>query len=98
MENYTRNTLDVSAVPVIKELSHLPIVVDPSHGTGKMHLVGPMALAAVAAGADAIMIEVHCRPDEALCDGPQALTPDTFLDLMRRVRAVAEAVGRAMPS
>ncbi len=79
---YTRNTLDISAVPVIKRESHLPVIVDPSHGTGKWYLVGPMAKAALVAGADGLMMEVHPRPAEALSDGPQALLPDTFSRLM----------------
>ncbi|MBU6430172.1 MAG: 3-deoxy-7-phosphoheptulonate synthase [Cyanobacteria bacterium REEB65] len=79
---YTRNTLDISAVPVIERESHLPVIVDPSHGTGKWHLVAPMAKAALAAGADGLMIEVHPRPSEALSDGPQALLPGTFARLM----------------
>jgi len=96
LETYTRNTLDLSAVPVIKKLSHLPIVVDPSHGTGKWDLVAPMAKAAVAAGADGLMIEVHPHPDEALSDGPQSLKPDTFAELMRDLKKIAQAVGREL--
>jgi 3-deoxy-7-phosphoheptulonate synthase len=95
-ETYTRNTLDISSVPVLKHLTHLPVVVDPSHGTGKWHLVTPMALAAVAAGADGLMIEVHPTPSEAFSDGPQSLTPDNFLALMEQVRAVAQAVRRQL--
>jgi 3-deoxy-7-phosphoheptulonate synthase len=95
-ERATRNTLDLSAIPVLKELSHLPVVVDPSHGTGKRSLVLPMALAAVAAGADGLLVEVHPRPDEALSDGHQALTPNDFATLVQRVRAVALAVGRTL--
>ncbi len=95
-EKATRNTLDLSAVPVLKEWSHLPVVVDPSHGTGKRSLVLPMALAAVAAGADGLLIEMHPQPDRALSDGPQSLTPEGFADLMRRVRAVAAAVSRTL--
>ncbi len=91
-ETYTRNTLDLSAVPVLKELSHLPVVVDPSHATGVARYVAPMALAAAAAGADGIMVEVHNDPLHALCDGAQSLTPDQFDDLAKRVRAVLEAV------
>jgi 3-deoxy-7-phosphoheptulonate synthase len=94
-ERATRNTLDLAAVPVLKEASHLPVVVDPSHGTGKRSLVAPMALAAVAAGADGLLVEVHPWPDRALSDGPQSLTPEAFEDLMVRVRAVAQAVGRS---
>jgi 3-deoxy-7-phosphoheptulonate synthase len=95
-EDATRNTLDLSAVPLIKRLSHLPVVVDPSHGTGKWHLVSPMALAAVAAGADGIMVEVHPHPEEALSDGPQALLPSTFETLMNDLNRVAQAVGRSL--
>ncbi len=95
-EDATRNTLDLSAVPVLKQLTHLPVVVDPSHGTGKWDLVAPMALAAVAAGADGVMVEVHPRPEEALSDGPQALLPSRFHQLMADLRRVAEAVGRTV--
>ncbi len=95
-EDATRNTLDLSAVPLIKRLSHLPVVVDPSHGTGKWHLVSPMALAAIAAGADGIMVEVHPHPEEALSDGPQALLPSTFETLMNDLNRVAQAVGRSL--
>ena len=95
-EDSTRNTLDLSAVPLIKRLSHLPVVVDPSHGTGKWHLVSPMALAAVAAGADGIMVEIHPHPEEALSDGPQALLPSTFETLMNELSRVAQAVGRSL--
>ncbi len=91
-ETYTRNTLDLSAVPVLHELSHLPVVVDPSHATGKSKLVPPMAVSAAAAGADGIMIEVHNNPACALCDGAQSLTPAQFDDLSRRVRRVREAI------
>jgi len=95
-ERATRNTLDLSAIPVLKEWSHLPVIVDPSHGTGKRSLVLPMALAAVASGADGLLIEMHPNPDRALSDGPQSLTPAGFMDLMQRVRAVAIAVSRAV--
>jgi 3-deoxy-7-phosphoheptulonate synthase len=95
-EDATRNTLDLSAVPVLKQLTHLPVIVDPSHGTGKWDLVAPMALAAVAAGADGIMVEVHPKPEEALSDGPQALLPVKFSRLMGDLRRVAEAVGRTL--
>jgi 3-deoxy-7-phosphoheptulonate synthase len=91
-ETATRNTLDLSAVSVLHNLSHLPVVVDPSHATGKASLVAPMALAAAAANADGIMIEVHNNPSCALCDGPQSLTPAQFDDLNRRVRKVREAI------
>jgi 3-deoxy-7-phosphoheptulonate synthase len=95
-ERATRNTLDLSAVAVLKEWSHLPVMVDPSHGTGKRSLVLPMALAAVAAGADGLLIEMHPDPDRALSDGPQSLTPEGFRDLMQRCRAVALAVARSL--
>ena len=95
-EDATRNTLDLSVVPLIKQLSHLPVIVDPSHATGKWDLVPPMALAAVAAGADGIMVEVHPRPEEALSDGPQALLPSTFAKLMDDLSRVARAVGRTL--
>ncbi len=85
-ENYTRNTLDLSAVPAIKELTHLPIVIDPTHSTGRLSLIAPMSLAAVPAGADGLLIEVHHNPGEALCDADQALTPDRFEALMRQLR------------
>ena len=91
-ETYTRNTLDLSAVPVLHELSHLPVVIDPSHATGKSRLVPPMAVAAAAAGADGIMIEVHNNPACALCDGAQSLTPAQFDDLNHRVQRVREAI------
>lgn len=91
-ESYTRNTLDLSAVPVLHELSHLPVVVDPSHGTGKSNLVPSMAMAAAAAGADGIMVEVHNNPSCALCDGAQSLTPMQFAELNRKINRVREAV------
>ncbi len=95
-ETYTRNTLDISAVPLIKQLSHLPVVVDPSHGTGKCALVAPMAKAAIAAGADGLMIEVHPKPSEALSDGPQSLTPQNFQALMDELRVLAGFVGKSL--
>ena len=95
-ETTTRFTLDLNAVPVLKKLTHLPVVVDPSHGTGHWDLVAPMAKAAVACGADGLIIEVHPRPEEALSDGPQSLKPTKFAQLMRELRPVAEAVGRAL--
>ena len=91
-ETYTRNTMDLSAIPVLHELSHLPVVADPSHATGKSRLVSSMACAAVAAGADGLMIEVHNDPEHALCDGAQSLTPAQFDDVSRRVRAIREAL------
>jgi len=93
-EIYTRNTMDVSVIPIIEKVSHLPIIADPSHGTGKWYLVIPMALAAIAAGADGIMVEVHPHPDQALKDGPQSLTFANFEQLMSQLRHVAKAVGR----
>jgi 3-deoxy-7-phosphoheptulonate synthase len=95
-ETATRNTLDLNAVPVLKQWTHLPVIVDPSHGTGAWPLVTPMALAAVAAGADGLMIEVHPEPDKALSDGPQQLRPARFAELMRLVRRVAQAVDRSV--
>ncbi|HEU4390423.1 MAG TPA: 3-deoxy-7-phosphoheptulonate synthase [Blastocatellia bacterium] len=95
-ETYLRNTLDISAIPVIKKLSHLPVVADPSHATGRRDKVSPMAQAAVAAGADALLIEVHNDPENALCDGAQSLLPEQFEKLMVRLRAIAEAVERTM--
>jgi 3-deoxy-7-phosphoheptulonate synthase len=85
-EKYTRNTLDLSAVPIIKQLTHLPVIVDPSHGTGKWKLVEPMALAAVAAGCDGLMVEVHQNPSEALSDGPQSLTPENFENMVKKIK------------
>jgi 3-deoxy-7-phosphoheptulonate synthase len=85
-ETYTRNTLDLSAVPAIKELSHLPIIIDPTHSTGRISLIASMSMAAVAAGADGMMVEVHHKPREALCDADQALTPEMFANIMRRLR------------
>jgi 3-deoxy-7-phosphoheptulonate synthase len=90
-ETATRNTLDLSAVPVIKELSHLPIIIDPSHATGIARSVKPLAVAAAAIGADGIMIEVHNNPAKAMCDGPQSLTPAQFDDMMQSVNAALAA-------
>ena len=95
-ETYTRNTLDISAIPVIKKLSHLPVIADPSHGTGRRDKVPPMARAAVAAGADGLLIEVHNDPDRALCDGAQSLLPEQFDKLMEQLRQIAPAVERRM--
>ena len=95
-ERATRNTLDLAAVPMLHELSHLPVIVDPSHGTGRRALVAPMALAAVAAGADGVILEVHPRPERALSDGPQSLTPAALGALVPRLRAVAAAIGRVV--
>ena len=93
-ETYTRNTLDIAAIPVIKQLSHLPIIADPSHGTGRRDKVSAMARAAVAAGADGLIIEVHPDPERALSDGAQSLYPDQFAQLMAEIRIIAPAVGR----
>jgi 3-deoxy-7-phosphoheptulonate synthase len=93
-ETYTRNTMDISAIPIVHKLSHLPITADPSHGTGRRDKVAPMARAAVAAGADALLIEVHCNPDKALSDGAQSLFPEQFAKLMDELRMIAPAVGR----
>lgn len=94
-ETFTRNTLDVSAVPVLKELSHLPVVIDPSHAAGLSRLVEPLSLSAVAAGCDALMIEVHNDPPHAKCDGPQSLRPEAFDRLARKVRAMRSALTSA---
>ncbi|HSM55982.1 MAG TPA: 3-deoxy-7-phosphoheptulonate synthase [Candidatus Sulfomarinibacteraceae bacterium] len=96
-ETYTRNTFDINAIPVIKHLSHLPIIADPSHGTGRWEYVAGAARAAVAAGADGLIIEVHPRPDEAMSDGAQSLKPERFAELVREMRAIAQAVGREIP-
>lgn len=93
-ETYTRNTLDLQAIPVIKEKTHLPIIVDPSHAGGKWWLVEPMAKAAVAAGCDGLMIEVHNNPEKALCDGPQSLKPEKFTKVMEGLKPIARAVGK----
>lgn len=96
-ETATRNTLDLSAVPVLKEKSHLPVIVDPSHAVGEWRFVCPLAKAALAVGADGIMVEVHFNPDEALCDGPQSLRPDVFNSLMKDLKEMAPFVGRHIP-
>jgi 3-deoxy-7-phosphoheptulonate synthase len=95
-ETATRNTLDISAIPVVQKLSHLPIIVDPSHGTGRRDKVAPMARAAVAAGADGLIIEVHCDPDHALSDGAQSVFPAQFDRLMAELRIIAPAIGRSI--
>jgi 3-deoxy-7-phosphoheptulonate synthase len=95
-ESYTRHTLDISAIPVVQKLSHLPIIVDPSHGTGRRDKVPPMARAAVAAGADGLLIEVHHNPEKAVSDGAQSLYPDQFEQLMKELRMIAPAVGRTI--
>ncbi len=93
---YTRNTLDLNIVPAVKQLSHLPIIVDPSHGTGRTDLILPMSRAAIACGADGLIVEVHPRPEEAFSDGDQSLTPSAFLQLMEEVKKIAAAVGRTL--
>jgi len=95
-ESYTRNTMDISAIPVVKSLSHLPIVADPSHGTGRRDKVLPMARASVAAGADGLLVEVHPDPDHALSDGAQSLKPQQFAEMMQQIRIIASAVGRTV--
>jgi 3-deoxy-7-phosphoheptulonate synthase len=95
--DHTRNTLDLSVVPAVQRLSHLPILVDPSHGTGKRNKVTPLSRASVAVGADGLMVEVHTQPDQALSDGPQSLFPDQFDQLMTQVRQIAAVVGRTVP-
>jgi 3-deoxy-7-phosphoheptulonate synthase len=93
-EKYTRNTFDINAIPVAKQMSHLPVITDPSHATGKWEYVAAAARASIAAGADGMIIEAHCRPEEALSDGMQSLKPEKLADLVREVRVIAEAVGR----
>jgi len=94
--DHTRNTLDLSIVPAVQKRSHLPVIVDPSHGTGKRHKVTPLSRAAVAVGADGLMVEVHCDPDHALSDGAQSLYPDQFDELIAQVRQIAPVVGRSV--
>jgi len=94
--DHTRNTLDLSAVPALQRLSHLPVMVDPSHGTGRRHKVLPLARAAVAVGADSVMVEVHHDPESALSDGQQALLPDQFAELMTQLDRLAPVVGRSV--
>ena len=96
--DHTRNTLDLSLIPAVQRLSHLPILVDPSHGTGKRNKVTPLSRASVAVGADGLMVEVHCDPDRALSDGMQSLYPDQFDELMKQVRQIAAVVGRTVPA
>jgi 3-deoxy-7-phosphoheptulonate synthase len=96
-ETYTRNTLDLTAVPVVKYLSHLPVIVDPSHAIGMWRFVSPMARAAIAAGADGLIVEMHPNPAEALCDGPQSLTPANFASMMEDLKNIANMMGRKMP-
>ena len=95
-ETYTRNTLDISAIPAVKKLSHLPIIVDPSHATGMNWMVAPLAIAAVAAGADGIMVEVHNDPKNAKCDGAQSITPAEFDNLMQHLKSAANIAGRSL--
>ena len=95
-ETYTRNTLDLSAIPAVKKLSHLPVIVDPSHATGKRFMISPLAKAAVAVGADGLIIEVHNNPEKALCDGPQSIRPNDYETLIQELKAIAAAVGREL--
>ena len=95
-ESYTRNTLDLQAIPVVKKLTHLPIVIDPSHAGGKWWLVEPMAKAAIAAGADGLMVEVHNNPEKALCDGPQSIRPEKYENLLKQISQIATVVGKKM--
>jgi 3-deoxy-7-phosphoheptulonate synthase len=95
-EDMVRNTLDVTAIPLVKQLSHLPVIVDPSHATGKWGLVAPVSKAAVAAGADGLLIEVHTKPEEALSDGAQSLMPQNFQELMQQLRVICNAIGRSI--
>jgi 3-deoxy-7-phosphoheptulonate synthase len=95
-ESYTRNTLDISAIPVVQQLSHLPVISDPSHGTGRRDKVVAMARASVAAGADGLLVEVHCDPDHAVSDGAQSLFPKQFDQLMAELRIIAPAIGRSI--
>ncbi len=97
-EDATRNTFDLNAIPVIKRFSHLPVVADPSHGTGDWRYVTAVALGAVAAGADGLMVEVHPNPSAALSDGPQSLKPEQFAELVQAARKVAQAIGRDVPA
>jgi len=96
IERYTRNTTDINAIPVVKELSHLPVILDPSHSTGQWQYVSAVARAGVAAGADGLLVEVHPRPQEALSDGAQSLRPERFAEMVRQVRDIAQAVGREL--
>ncbi len=93
-EKYTRNTLDLSAVPAVKELTHLPVIIDPTHSTGRLSLIAPMSMASVAAGADGLMIEVHNQPEKAMCDAEQAMTPELFASLMGRLRPLRSFLDR----
>ena len=95
-ETATRNTLDVAAIPVLKKETHLPVIVDPSHAAGRRALVEPLSLAAAAAGADGIIVEVHPHPEEAICDGPQALVSDGFADYVEQVERAAAIAGKAL--
>jgi 3-deoxy-7-phosphoheptulonate synthase len=96
-ETATRNTTDINAIPVLKNLTHLPVILDPSHSTGNWQYVSPIARAGIAAGADGLIIEVHCDPEKALSDGGQSLKPERFAEMVRQIRVIAEAVGRTVP-
>ena len=95
-ESYTRNTLDLQSIPVLKRLTHLPVIVDPSHAGGKWWLVDSMAMAAVAAGADGLMVEVHNNPECALCDGAQSLKPEKYSELVKKISQIATVVGKSL--
>ncbi|MEG1441724.1 MAG: 3-deoxy-7-phosphoheptulonate synthase, partial [Oscillospiraceae bacterium] len=95
-ETYTRNTLDLSAIPAVKRLSHLPVVVDPSHSAGLNWMVEPLSLAAMAVGADGLIVEVHNCPEKALCDGPQSLDMDQFSDMMKKIKTIGENLGKTI--
>ena len=95
-ETYTRNTLDLSAIPPIKKITHLPVIVDPSHATGKWWMVEPLSKAAIAIGADGLIIEVHNNPEKALCDGAQSIKPDVYNKLIEDLKPIAKAVGRVL--
>ncbi|MCK5670197.1 3-deoxy-7-phosphoheptulonate synthase, partial [Candidatus Bathyarchaeota archaeon] len=95
-ETITRNTVDISAVPILHMISHLPVIVDPSHGTGSRSLVPPMSMAAIAAGADGVMVEVHPHPEEALCDGAQSLSPDDFKSFIQEIKPIIAATNRRL--
>ena len=95
-ETMTRNTLDIASIPLIKQISHLPVIADPSHAAGRSDIISPLSLASVASGADGLMLEVHHRPGEALSDGAQAITPDELSDLINRLQRMTAATGRVM--
>ncbi len=97
-ETSTRNTTDINAIPVLKSLTHLPVILDPSHSTGNWQYVSPVARAGIAAGADGLIVEVHCNPEKALSDGIQSLRPERFAELVQQVRGIAGVMGRSVPA